>query len=182
MHALPLARRLSPFARPAASIAWEAYPPVAILIVAVLLASGCTMGKGDEVRTGDELEDDSNVISAVDDSATLAAAQPETVAFPTDLPVVGTAAARATVRHGKDQLDLFNLSKTDWPEVRVWLNGQYSAVVRDIASGKLHRLRFNTFVDADGRPFPSDNRVVRVESVEMQMGDELARVRFGIGR
>ncbi len=184
MSLFPVARRLSPFARPVAAMAWEAYPPVAILVVALLVGAGCK--SGDDVRTGDELQDDSNVISAIDGTATLASADVETelatLAFPSELPTIGTAAARATIRHGKDQVDLFNLSKTKWPRVRVWLNGEYSTLVQDLESGKLQRLRFASFLNADGKPFPSDNRTVRVERVEMQTGDELARVRFGIGR
>ena len=158
--------------------AWTLYPPVGLLVVAALLMGGC-QSDGEEASTG---QSNAALVAA---SAT--AAEPEVapearnLAYPEQFPLVGTAAARATVRHGKNQLEIINLSRTNWTGWRVWLNQLYSAPLPHTKPGELRTYRFDWFVDEAGQPFPTANRDVRVEQVELLMGDERTRVRHGIG-
>lgn len=166
-----------------AAVLWEAYPPAALLAAAALMASGCTMPidlaygdeppapRHDEVRYGDE---------AVLASAELDAAPP--VAYPTDLPLAGHAAARAVVLHGKDRVDLINLGKIAWPAGgRVWVNGRWSFALPAAEPGVFVKLGFEQLVDVDGEAFPTDNRDTLVERVEIEMLGELANVRYALG-
>ncbi len=126
---------------------------------------------------------------AGEQSAELASSQtpahnlmPTLPAYPADLSIAGTAAARATIKHGKDEVILFNLSQIQWDQGRIWLNGRYSAVLSPTEPGEMRQLRFSYFKDAEGNEFPSDNTYFRVERVELQLGDELSNVRFGLDR
>ena len=83
--------------------------------------------------------------------------------------------------HGKNRLDLANLSKLPWTGGRLWLNRRYGAALPYLLPGKIVRLEFAWFVDENGQPFPSDNKDVFVERVELVLGDERTRVRFGLG-
>ena len=158
----------------AAEVVWSLYPPLALMAAAALLfAGGCASS-----REGDEAD----AYAAEEPAAIVASAAASAPVYPAHLPVAGTAAARATALHGRDQLDLVNLGRHDWASGRVWLNGRYGAALPPrTAPGAIRRLPFALFRDADGLPFPSDNAAVVVDRVELQFGDELARVRFGLG-
>ena len=127
-------------------------------------------------RRGDNL--------SVDDAGNLVEADPASavvpMTYPAELPTVGTAAARAIVRHGRDQVDLVNLSKLPWPRATVWLNESYGLVVTHTQPNDIRRLRFDQFANERGEAFPTDNMQVRVEAVDLQLDDELARVRVGL--
>lgn len=142
----------------------------AYLPVATLLATACVAGCSTSSPTV-EGEAAQLVVSRVGP------------AYPQELPVVGTAAARAVARHGADRLDIINLGPTPWQEdARLWVNGRYSARLTNIEPGKFAGIRFETFVDATGERFPTDNRQVLVRTVELQQGDELAAVRVAFDR
>ena len=151
---MPTARRLF-------DAAWVAYPPAAILLAAVLLlGSGCA-----------------TTTPAAGHAETRVTAPP----YPSHLAVRGTAAARAAVLYGRRQLDLVNLGDQPWSGGRVWLNGRYSAHLPRTAPGGFRHYGFALFLDADGTPYPGDVTREPVESIELQFGDELTRVRFGLG-
>ena len=169
----------NPKARRWAERAWACYPPAAVLVAAVFLLGGCaklglTAGRPDAPAAPTT----AGPTTAAADDAPAAAGYP---AYPDDLPLVGTAAARATVMHGKNALDLANLSKLPWRDARVWLNRRYSLPLAYLAPGKIERLKFEDFRDDKGATFPTDNRLVVVEELELVLGDERTRVRFGLG-
>jgi hypothetical protein len=152
-----------------ADLLWLCYPPVAILaIAALLLASGCSRSTPVEG------------VSAIEASQGTLASARVGPAYPDGLPVIGTAAARATIRHGRNQVDVINLGPTPWHEGRLWLNERYSIDLPRTEPGEIRRLPFSIFRDATGRTFPLDNRIELVEGVELQMGDELTRVSWGL--
>ena len=181
-------------ARRWAERAWACYPPAAVLVAAVFLVGGCgqlglTSAGSDDVRpqlaggvteAGDA--ERSEQAGDVGDAATTALSTDLLQPYPSDLPLVGTAAARATVMHGKNRVDLANLSKLPWSGGRVWLNRQYSQPVPYLLPGKIVKLNFEDFRDEKGARFPTVNRdESMVEQVELVLGDERARVRFGLG-
>ena len=161
--------------------AWACYPPAAVLVAAVFLVGGCArLGMtADEPAT----RPTAGVTEPGDAQRREAEADAPAgfPAYPSDLPLVGTAAARATVMHGKNALDLANLSKLPWRDARVWLNRRYSLPLAYLAPGKIERLKFEDFRDDKGATFPTDNRLVVVEELELVLGDERTRVRFGLG-
>ena len=166
----------SPVVRRWAERVWNAYPPAAMLLSAVLLA-GCGQLGLTAAAPADDAQD-----ARLAGNAT---AVPAPVAYPSELPLVGTAAARATVAHGKDRLEVANLSRLPWPgdgQARLWLNRRYGAPLPRLLPGKIARLSFADFLDADGNAFPTDNSSVVVEHIELVLGgDERTRVRFGLG-
>ncbi|MEL7240068.1 MAG: hypothetical protein AAGK78_14520 [Planctomycetota bacterium] len=168
---------------------WDAYPHLAILLAALLLATGCSQFKGEDEpgkgeaaaalaaqRRGDNIQ--ITKAGEVVESPVNYASQ--TKVYPVELPVVGTAAARAVIRHGKNQVDLINLSKLPWPGGKVWLNERWGIDLPHTDPGEIRRLDFELFVDAEGGHFPTSNMNFRVTRVDLQLDDELARVQFGL--
>ncbi len=163
----PTSRRLKILA-----LAWDAYPPAALLVAAGVMAGGCSMKVGEFDMAGNEPE-----------AAQLAAAevQQPPAEYPVELDVVGNAAARAVALHGKDRLDLINLSGMTWQAGgRVWVNGRYACRLNDADPGVILKIEFAKLLDADGRAFPSDNREIMVERVELELAGELANVRYDL--
>lgn len=166
------------------------YPPLAILVFALLfLAAGCSQTRATSASEPSPeaqlaVADLAEGVETDSPEAQQAAPTPEPEvlpSFPAHAPVIGTAAARATLRYGRNQVDLVNLSKLPWTGGRVWLNRQWSAALPHTEAGEIRRFDFSYFRDAEGRPFPTDNPATRIERVELQMGDELTRVRYGLG-
>ena len=182
----------NPTARRWAERAWACYPPAAVLVAALVMAGcgqlGLTSARADQ--TGDarlaggvtEPGDAERREAEANEPTVAATTAPAEVlaAYPSDLPLVGTAAARARVMHGRNRIDLANLSKLPWSGGRLWLNRQYSVPLAYLLPGKIERLSFEDFRDEKGRRFPTDNSSVVVEQVELVLGDERTRVRFGL--
>lgn len=186
-----------PRARRVAETAWSLYCPAALLLAALVLAGGCRSdnespyanagpaqlaGQSVVTEAGDaeRLERDTQSLAELADSETGAPARPLYLAYPTELPLVGTAAARATVRYGKASLDVANLSKIPWTDGRIWINRQYSVPLPAVAPGEICTLRFEWIRDEAGTPFPVKASDVFVEKVELVLGDERTRVRHGL--
>ena len=179
LSAAPVADRS--LRRRALAACWEIYPPVALLIAAILMAGGCSMKVG-EMGLGQMAEAEPADVAPAGE-AQLASAEVDAppALYPADLPVVGNAAARAVALHGKDRVDLINLSDLAWPAGgRVWLNGQYAFTLPAADPGVFLKLKFDGFSDADGKPFPKDNRKTLVERVELEFAGELANVRYDL--
>ncbi|MEM7808802.1 MAG: hypothetical protein AAF561_11895 [Planctomycetota bacterium] len=158
------------------------YPPLALLVAAMIMASGCS-SDSDAARPTTETaralpnfgEDE------VELSAQLASAKALPL-FPESLEVVGHAAARAKVMHGKNRIEVINLGNTAWPAgTRIWVNGRYGATLPAMEPGKFHGLDFVAFRDADAFGLPNDNNVVKVQRIELETMGELTNVRFDLG-
>jgi len=146
------------------------YPPVAILVAALLLASGCASQPAVAGKSSPEEPD-----------ARLAASRVGH-AYPADLQVVGNAAARAVVLHGKDRLDLINLGEMPWPHGgRLWINGRFSCALPMTQPGVFARIEFGRFRDAEGQPLPTRLDDEPVERIEIEVAGELTNVRFALG-
>lgn len=192
-----------PRTRRVAETAWSLYCPAALLLAALVLAGGCRSdddpyasaggsarlaGQSVVTEAGDaqrlEREAKAPAEQAADPAdaapAADATAEPLYASYPTELPLVGTAAARATVRYGKGRLEVANLSDMPWTQGRIWINRRYSAPLPFMAPGQIATLRFDWICDDTGTPFPVKARDVFVEQVELVLGDERTRVRHGL--
>ncbi len=181
-----------------AETAWSLYPPAAIVVAALLLAgSGCQSDDaGDPAAPSARLARQDLPITEPGDAERRQAMQaeggaistnpgeatsgPVYASYPSELPLIGTAAARATIRYGADRLELANLSRLPWTESRLWVNRTYSVLLPHTKPGDIRSIHFSFLRDAEGRPFPTDNRNVRIEEVEIVSGDERTKVRFGL--
>ena len=177
--------------------AWTFYPPLALLVIAMLfLSAGCSQTR--PTSAADPIVPDAQLATAEIDGQSPVAdevvpgdetnaveidepAQPVATLYPSGSPVLGTAAARATVQYGRNKIELANLGQLPWTSGRVWINRTWSVQLPHTKAGKLRRLDFGLFRDASGRPFPKNNQSVRVERLELQLGDEITRIRYGLG-
>ena len=174
-----------------AELVWSSYPPVAMLVVTLLLAAGGCQLRGDQparaAAPAAQLANDTIMTEAGDAATPGAPAEAQTtvaqgpIAYPSELPLVGTAAGRAVVRHGKNRIELANLSKLPWSNGRLWLNRQYSAPLPALAPGSIASFDFAWFRDETGQAFPTDNDQILVDQVELVLGDERTRIRYSIG-
>lgn len=85
----------------------------------------------------------------------------------------GQAIARAQVGYVFDQVDVVNLSDTDWHDVEVWVNKKYVCYVPTMKRDDLKVIKFTMLYDADGLNFPTDNRVYRIDTVELLMDGKM---------
>lgn len=198
-----------PRTRRAAETAWSFYCPAALLLAALVIAGGC-QSDGDSMQSrhhrapaqlaGQEIGDavtEAGDAERLERNATLpgesasddddapsdldtAPAEPLYAAYPVELPLVGTAAARATVRYGRKSIDIANLSRVPWSEGRIWINRKYSAPLPVVAPGQICKLRMDWIRDETGSPFPVKQKDVFVDKVELVLGDERTRVRHGL--
>lgn len=91
------------------------------------------------------------------------------VRFPykADAPRGGEAVARAQVGYALDRVDLVNLSPDTWENVEVWVNQAYVIHLPVVEPNKLKILNFQMLFDNKGRSFPTDNKKVMVDKVEV---------------
>lgn len=78
----------------------------------------------------------------------------------------GEAVARAQVGYWMNVLDVVNLSDTDWQDVEIWVNRTYVVSLPVMERGTLKRIPFQAIYNDQGQSFPTNNKTVRVQSVE----------------
>jgi hypothetical protein len=167
------------------SVLVAVYPPIAILIAAILMAGGCATRTEPAIRTTAQLTEEvpqAQLAAGELEGPARPVAAEARPAYPADLPVIGHAAARAVALHGKNRVDLINLGSIDWPEGgRLWVNGRYSAELLPLESGTIYHVPFEALVDAEGSSFPLSSRIERVKTVEVELYGELTNIRFALG-
>ena len=169
-----------PRARVCAERAWSLYPPIALLLAALLLATGCRQDSSEASSASAAPSPDAQFISDADrPSHTVEAIL--FPAYPSEIPLAGTADARATIRYGKNRIELANLSESPWAGARVWVNERYSVLLPYTKPRDIRSIHFDFLRDENGRRFPTDNSSIRIEKIELITGDERADVRFGLG-
>lgn len=88
--------------------------------------------------------------------------------FKADLATGTKATGVARLDYTLEVVQLTNLSRQDWENVEVWINGKYVVYVPKIEAGKLRTLSFKMFYDGAGRTIPpSKGNAPRVESVQI---------------
>lgn len=96
--------------------------------------------------------------------------------YPADAPRGGEAAARADYEPMIKQIDVVNLSDTDWEGVEVWLNGKYVVFLPKMEKEMNKIVNYQMFFDSDGHHFDSDNGKNPVQKLELVRDGKLYTV------
>lgn len=102
--------------------------------------------------------------------------------YPADATNAGTVIGRAQVGYTMNTLELVNLSDEDWINVEAWVNEEYVVHIPLVqhlqtgGSGRTKTLNFAMLYNRDGKSFPTDNRKVLVEKVEIVRDGKLYAV------
>ena len=195
-HPSLLRRQPGKRTRKLGEILWDGYPPLAILAAALIIGTGagCTKFKVANPFASQAAKNEAsaselaakrrgdNIRMRADGTITDAPPSADEMGpiYPDGQPVAGVAAARAIVRHGRNQIDLINLSNLPWPGGMVWINRQWAINLPYTPPNEIRRLKFEQFKDGNGQPFPTRNLDFRVSDIELQLDDELATVNFGL--
>ncbi len=100
--------------------------------------------------------------------------------YKADAPRAGEAVARAQVGYTMNQLEIVNLSDETWTDVEVWVNGKYVVFVPQMKPNDLKVLHFQMLYDDQGNYFPINNKVVRVNRVEVYRDGQMWDVSVGL--
>jgi hypothetical protein len=98
-----------------------------------------------------------------------------------ELPRAAEPGVRAAVGYSTNRLDLLNFTGADWEDVEVWVNGRYVCHLPRMEDRTIKRVHFAMLMDEEGNRFPSDNRQVRVEKVEMLREGRLYHIHSYVG-
>lgn len=89
-------------------------------------------------------------------------------AYPADAPRGGEAQAHAGIDYGVfNRIEIMNLSDEDLSDLEIWVNETYVFHVSRWPARSLKKVNFATLYDRDGKPFPIDNKKVRIEKIEL---------------
>ena len=77
--------------------------------------------------------------------------------YQADAPSGGQALARAQAEYVRDQLDLINLSDTDWTNVEVWVNGTHVVFLPVMEAKVMKIINFRQLYNDQGQHFTTRN-------------------------
>ena len=129
------------------------------LTAIVLIAAGCAGGRPALIPNPDK-----NLRKA---SAQFAADAAVRHPYKSQAPRGGEAVARAQVGYTLDRLDLVNLSADEWQDVEIWVNQKYVVHLPRIEPNTLKIIHFQMLYDDKGNYFPTNNKKVLVDKVEV---------------
>jgi len=84
-----------------------------------------------------------------------------------DAPRAGSAKARAQVGYALDVLEVVNLSEEDLANVELWVNQEYCVFLPRMEKNRLKKLTFQMLFNEKGYSFPTDNKLLRINKLEM---------------
>ena len=145
---------------------------VAFAIMLVLAAGGCS-GRPSLIPNSDK--------DLRRSSAQFAADAAKRFPYKADAPRGGEAIGRATVGYTLDQLDVVNLSQEEWNDVEIWVNQKYVVHLPKMLPNKLVTLNFQMIFDDKGDYFPTDNKKVLVNKVEMYKDGKMYEIPVRLG-
>ena len=97
--------------------------------------------------------------------------------YPATAPRGGDAEAMADVDHGvRNRIQLENLSGDEWEGVELWVNEKYVVYVAHWPSKSLKKVNFAMLYDRDGQSFPTNNKDLQVQKIEMLRGGKMYNV------
>ena len=97
--------------------------------------------------------------------------------YPVSAPHGGDAEAMADVDHGiSKRIQLENLSSESWSGVELWVNEKYVVSLPQWPSKTLKKVNFAMLYDRDGQSFPTTNKNVHVDKLELLMNGKLYNV------
>ena len=95
-----------------------------------------------------------------------------------DAPRAGMAQARAQVGYALDVLEITNLSGEDMANVELWVNQEYCVFLPRMQKNKLKKLTFQMLFNEDGLSFPTDNKLRRINKLEMYFDGKMYDVKL----
>ena len=129
------------------------------LTAIALIVAGCAGGRPALIPNPDK-----NLRKA---SAQFAADAAVRHPYKSEAPRGGEAVARSQVGYSLDRLDLVNLSADEWQDVEVWVNQKYVVHLPRIEPNTLKIINFQMLYDDKGNYFPTNNKKVLVNKVEV---------------
>jgi hypothetical protein len=90
--------------------------------------------------------------------------------FPIDFERGGETAGRVEVGYSLNSLNLLNYSGQPWTDVDLWINRQYVVNLSNVPSNKLIAINFKHLFNESGSHFPTNNRLMKVQRVELRQG------------
>ena len=111
-------------------------------------------------------------------SAQFAADAAKRFPYKSDAPKGGNAKGRCQVGYTLNVLEITNLSDEDWNDVELWVNRAYVVhlPVLKAHAGRVTSIPFQAIYNDQGQSFPTDNRKVLVDKVEVYYSWKLLRV------
>jgi hypothetical protein len=101
--------------------------------------------------------------------------------YKADAPRGGEAPARAAVGYELNQIDIVNLSREPWTAVEIWVNRNYVVYVPVMSPNDLKTIHFEMLFDAKGKSFPTNNKNVLVDKVEVYKDEKMFDVPVRLG-
>lgn len=129
------------------------------LATAAMILTGCAGGRPALMPNPDK-----NLRKA---SAQFAADAAVRHPYKAEAPRGGEAIARSQVGYTLDRLDLINLSSDEWQDVEIWVNQKYVVHLPRVEPNTLKIINFQMLYDDKGNYFPTNNKKVLVNKVEM---------------
>lgn len=129
------------------------------LTAIALIAAGCAGGRPALIPNPDK-----NLRKA---SAQFAADAAVRHPYKSEAPRGGEAVARSQVGYSLDRLDLVNLSADEWQDAEIWVNQKYVVHLPRIEPNTLKIINFQMLYDDKGNYFPTNNKKVLVNKVEV---------------
>ena len=97
--------------------------------------------------------------------------------YPAEAPRGGDVQALASVDYGVfNRVEMMNLSDEPMDELEVWINEKYVFHATKWPARSLKKVNFATLYDRDGKPFPMDNKKVRISKIEVFKDGKLYNV------
>jgi len=97
--------------------------------------------------------------------------------YPSSAPHGAEAQAQASVDHGfGNKIDVINLSDENWSNVELWVNEKYVVFIPNWPSRRMEQINFQMLYDRDGGSFPTNNKNIRVEKIEIFVDGKLHTV------
>lgn len=97
--------------------------------------------------------------------------------YPADAPRGGSDQANAQIDYamvpGMREIRIKNLTQQSWSDVEVWVNGEWVVFFPVWQAQEMKTVPFNTLYNRGGQPFPTDNKEVKVQKVELNFGGTL---------
>jgi hypothetical protein len=97
--------------------------------------------------------------------------------YPASAPHGAEAQAQASVDHGfGNRIEVINLSDENWSNVELWVNQKYVVFIPNWPSRRMEQINFQMLYDRDGGSFPTNNKAIRVEKIELFVDGKLHTV------
>ena len=147
-----------------ARLSWT-YSLIAVLSVALL--AGCA-GRPSLLPNSDKDLRKTSVAFAADAAKRT---------YPASAPHGTEAQAQASVDHGfGNKIDVINLSDENWSNVELWVNEKYVVFIPNWPSRRMEQINFQMLYDREGGSFPTNNKSIRVEKIEIFKDGKLQTV------